>query len=221
MFRYLLLAFSILPGLTASQQPRTVDSVLQTIGVEAGKRLRARFENTGTTYPPREIALLGIKESKQLELWVREGNRWKHVHDYQVLGASGGPGPKLLQGDRQVPEGFYNIEYLNPNSKYYLSMKIDYPNAADRRHAHLEGRANPGGDIFIHGSNVSIGCLAIGDPAIEELFTLVGSIGRKKVQVLIVPADPRVAPITPRPEDPEWLHGRYDRLMKAFSDFRR
>lgn len=206
-----------LPLMGTAQQ--TVDSVLKGAGVEATAILEARFKTAGAPYPPREIALLGIKDSRKLELWARHGKRWKHIVDYGVLAASGGPGPKLREGDRQVPEGFYNIQYLNPNSKYHLSMKIDYPNSEDRRHARAEGRTKPGGDIFIHGRNVSIGCLAIGDPAIEELFTLVATIGRRKVTVMIAPGDPRIVPLKAREGDPAWLQDRYDRLTAAFSDF--
>jgi murein L,D-transpeptidase YafK len=142
------------------------------------------------------------------------------VRDYPVLAASGGPGPKLRQGDLQVPEGFYKILWLNPMSSYHLSMKLDYPNAFDRAQAAREGRTQLGGDIFIHGRDVSIGCLALGDPAIEELFVLVNDVGVGRVRVLIAPHDLRRHP-RPTPAAPAWLDGLYVRLERELRRYPR
>jgi hypothetical protein len=111
-----------------------------------------------------------------LELWT-EDTAARLVHRYPVLAASGALGPKLRQGDLQVPEGVYRVLWLNPNSSYHLSMKLDYPNAFDREHARRDRRTDLGGDIFVHGRAVSIGCVALGDPAIEELFVLAADTG--------------------------------------------
>jgi murein L,D-transpeptidase YafK len=114
------------------------------------------------------FTLIGLKAEKRLELWAPDAaGRPRLIKTYPILAASGGAGPKLREGDRQVPEGLYAIESLNPNSRFHLSLRIDYPNAADRRRAQAEARTGLGGDIMIHGSNVSIGCLAMGDPAAE------------------------------------------------------
>ena len=113
----------------------------------------------------------------------------RFIKSYPILGASGQLGPKLKEGDRQVPEGFYGVEYLNPNSSYHLSMKIAYPNADDRARAALEGRTGLGGDIMIHGNTGSSGCLAMGDPAAEDLFILAARVGVENVEVLISPVD--------------------------------
>ena len=80
---------------------------------------------------------------------------------------------KLREGDRQVPEGLYRLIGRNPNSNYHLSMKLDYPNSYDPRHAKREGRSNPGSNIFIHGKSLSVGCLAMSGEAIEAFFVLV------------------------------------------------
>ena len=132
----------------AASAQRTIESVLQTTGNRARRLLETRFAQAGVAYPPKRIALLAIKDADRLELWARQGQRWKHVHDYRVLAVSGGSDPKLREGDLQVPEGFYRIAWLNPNSKYHLSMKIDYPNTEDRKHARLEGRDRPGGWVI-------------------------------------------------------------------------
>jgi len=120
-----------------------------------------------------------------------------------------------------VPEGIYRIEELNPNSHYHLSMKLNYPNALDLFHAEMDGRADPGSDIFIHGRTNSIGCLAMGDEAIEELFVLTAQVGADNVKVVIAPHDPRIFPLKANSVDlPEWTSGLYSlisREIKALS----
>ncbi len=101
-------------------------------------------------------------------MWARHGDgRFRLVASYPILAVSGGPGPKRREGDKQVPEGFYEIDRFNPKSLFHLSLGLNYPNAADRV---LSDREHPGGDIFIHGSNVTVGCAPLGNDAIEELY---------------------------------------------------
>ncbi|HKO01171.1 MAG TPA: L,D-transpeptidase family protein, partial [Thermoanaerobaculia bacterium] len=127
-----------------------------------------------------------FKQERRLAVWVADAKGpWRYLRDYPVLAASGGVGPKLREGDYQVPEGLYATENLNPASSYRLSMKVGYPNAFDRLNAAREHRTRLGGDVFIHGKNVSIGCVAMGDPAIEELFTLVAETGIAHTRVII------------------------------------
>jgi hypothetical protein len=175
---------------------RSIDAVLANYGDYAVSQLRPYFDRAGVAYPPRDITLIGLKEERKLEVWARDdGGKFRFIRDYDIKAASGIRGPKLRQGDRQVPEGIYRILHLNPNSNYHLSMKINYPNEADRYHAEIEGRTKPGNDIFIHGKAVSIGCLAMGDEAIEELFVLVAHTGTENVKVVIAPHDPRTTPL--------------------------
>jgi hypothetical protein len=196
---------------------RTVDQVVLEHGRSARGRLRPYFESSGVPYPPEAVTLMAFKEEKRLELWGLHGGRWTLIRDYPIRAASGVAGPKLREGDRQVPEGLYRIIGLNPNSSYHLSMKLDYPNAFDLRHARAEGRTQPGSDIFIHGRAVSIGCLAMGDPAIEELFVLVNDVGRDKTDVLIAPHDPRTRPLLPVPAPlPDWTDALYASIQDHF-----
>lgn len=109
---------------------------------------------------------------------------------------SGGPGPKRRAGDRQVPEGFYEIDGLNPNSLFHLSLRVDYPNAEDRAAATVPVK-ELGGDIFVHGGAASIGCVALGDDAIEEVFTLVARVPAGRRRILLAPVDLRVNPAPP------------------------
>ena len=127
-------------------------------------------------------------------------------------------GPKLQEGDRQVPEGIYQLEYLNPNSSYHLSLKINYPNAFDLKHAMLEGRDEPGSNIFIHGKAVSIGCLAMGDRAIEEIFVLVAKTGRNNVTVAIAPSDPRKNSLE-NTTNQAWISQLYQELSAFFTKY--
>jgi len=208
------------PVVRAAVGKRTVDDVLARYGPKAEARLRPHFERAGVRYSPARIALIGLKAEKRLELWAGKDDKWALIRSYRVLAASGRPGPKLREGDRQVPEGIYTLEYLNPNSSYHLSLKLNYPNAFDRKHAEAEGRTEPGSDIFIHGKAVSIGCLAIGDRPIEELFVLVARVGKANVKVLIAPNDLRRAKaVTDLSTAPAWVPELYAQLERELRQF--
>ena len=133
-----------------------------------GAVIQRRFAEAGLAYPPREIFLRAFKREKELELWAREkDDPFRKVATYQVTAPSGGPGPKRREGDGQVPEGFYTINVFNPKSRFHLSLGLNYPNQSDRI---LSDRERPGSEIYIHGGAVSIGCLPLGDPAIDEVY---------------------------------------------------
>lgn len=188
---------------------RTVTEVVAGVGPGAISRLLPAFERLGITYPPTNIALIAFKDTKQLQLWAGELDKYQLVKTYSILAASGTLGPKLMEGDQQVPEGIYAIEYLNPNSAYYLSMKLNYPNAFDAQQAKLDGREYPGTNIFIHGKAVSVGCLAMGDEAIEELFTLSHDVGSNNVRVIISPSNPANGPLITPPNSAHWVGDLY------------
>jgi len=195
---------SLLPG------QWTVDDILQTYGAFVAGKFNYYFAKAKVAYPPREVIFIALKQEKKLELWARDSGEFRLIRDYYILAASGGAGPKLRQGDRQVPEGIYRIEELNPNSHYHLSMKLNYPNNFDRFHAGQEGRTNPGSDIFIHGKTASIGCLALGDESIEELFVLTAQVGIENVKVVIAPHDPRISPLETEFDNfPDWISELY------------
>jgi murein L,D-transpeptidase YafK len=109
-----------------------------------------------------------FKEESELEVWLEGEGGFELLRTYPVCYFSGHLGPKLREGDLQSPEGFYFVRpsQLNPNSRYHLAFNIGYPNAYDRAH----GRT--GGAIMVHGDCVSIGCYAMTDPGIEEIYTL-------------------------------------------------
>ncbi len=117
-----------------------------------------------------EIFLRVFKQEKELEVWVKnkEESIFKLFKKYPICASSGELGPKRTQGDGQVPEGFYEIEGFNPASLYHLSMKVNYPNSADK----IKAKGKPGGDIMIHGECVTIGCVPIENNPVEELYVL-------------------------------------------------
>ena len=138
----------------------TVEERLAQYGPAARNRLSPYFLDAGLPYPPGELVLIGIKDRKVLEVWARGAEvSFARVRTYPILAASGHLGPKLCEGDRQVPEGLYEIESLHPNSLFHLALRVKYPNEFDRRKGCEDGRMNLGGDIMIHGSNGSVGCM--------------------------------------------------------------
>lgn len=208
------------PMYRQAQGQRSVQDVIGLYGEAAEGRLAPYFAAAKAPYPPSRITLLAIKDENKLELWTEEKGETFFIRAYPIKAASGVGGPKLRQGDRQVPEGIYRLEYLNPNSLYHLSMKINYPNEFDRAVAEKEKRTRLGGDIFIHGKAVSIGCLAMGDPAIEELFTLVVKSGPKNVAVVIAPSDPRRRDLAPLAQgQPAWVADLYTDISGAFAPY--
>ncbi len=160
--------------------------------------LRARCLKAGLPYPPAEIFLRAFKREALLELWAREkpADAFQLLVTYPVLAASGVPGPKRKEGDLQVPEGFYRIDHFNPESRFHLSLRINYPNAADRLVADPQ---RPGSDIYIHGGAQSIGCLPIGDPGIEELFLIALDTFNKRKSVISIDIYPA------RMEGAQWM----------------
>lgn len=199
---------------------QTVADVLAEVGPQARLRLVQYFDQAGIVYPPDKAMLLAIKSTAMLELWAGDGANPEFIRHYDIKAASGVGGPKLREGDKQVPEGLYRITGLNPNSSFHLSMKLNYPNEFDLKHAAADGRADPGSDIFIHGKAQSVGCLAMGDTAIEELFILAADVGIGNLAVAIAPADPRSAVLSV-PSDPPWVAQLYQMLSQEFSRFQR
>ncbi|TAM48539.1 MAG: hypothetical protein EPN53_09795 [Acidobacteria bacterium] len=152
-----------------------------------GRAIDALFAAAGVDYPA-AVMLRAFKQEEELELWAesRATGRWVKVARYPIAAASGDLGPKRRRWDRQVPEGFYRIDGFNGASRYHLSLHVDYPNASDRI---LGNRRHPGNNIFIHGDEVSSGCIAVGDRAIEQLYLVVldGTSAGREVPVEIFP----------------------------------
>ena len=130
-----------------------------------------RFAQVGLSYPAKYLFFRVHKFEREFEVWARNDYQepYRLVKSYPILGASGGLGPKRREGDRRVPEGFYQIDRFNPKSLFHLSLRIDYPNAADQKKS---DPVSPGSEIYVHGGLRSAGCLAMGDDAIEEIYIM-------------------------------------------------
>jgi murein L,D-transpeptidase YafK len=110
-----------------------------------------------------------FKQSAELELWVKNDRQYELFKTYPICYFSGSLGPKTQQGDNQAPEGFYFVRpgSLNPWSTYHLSFNLGYPNAYER------SKGYTGGALMVHGKCVSIGCYAMTDPYINEIYAMV------------------------------------------------
>jgi hypothetical protein len=167
------------------------------------------------------LTLAAFKREKTLELH----SNGRLLKRYPFTGFSGTLGPKVKEGDRQIPEGVYGAASLNPNSRFHLSIEVGYPNTLEKDAARKEGRDHLGGEIFIHGGRASIGCIPIGNEAIEEVFYLVAKAGLKKTRIVIAPYDLRngrdagvdaeVLKTTP------WAGAAYREIEKALSELPR
>jgi murein L,D-transpeptidase YafK len=128
---------------------------------------------------------------------------------------SGVLGPKLKEGDLQVPEGLYRLESLNPNSLYHLALRVNYPNSQDRLWGKQDGRSKLGSDIMIHGNTGSVGCLAMGDEAAEDLFVLAAETGIDHVSIILAPVDFRTRQLPSQMTSlPPWAGQLYETIRK-------
>ena len=133
--------------------------------------LQKQFEEKKLKWPANYIYIRSFKYDSQMEVWVKNEikDQFKLFKTYKVCALAGTLGPKRLEGDYQVPEGFYYINEFNPRSQYYLSLGINYPNVSDKL---LSDSLRPGSAIYIHGSCVTVGCIPIMDQQIDELYIL-------------------------------------------------
>ena len=207
-------------GIAEARGEYSVAQRIEQFGRRVEQRLKPAFEAARVPYPPADLAFVAFKDAKLLEVYAREaGQPWRLITVYPVLAASGALGPKLQEGDRQVPEGVYRLESLNPNSRFHLSVRLNYPNEFDRRMAALDGRTRLGGDIMIHGSTASIGCLAMGDDAAEDLFVLSALVDNRDVKVLISPTDFRAGTAMQLVNEPHWMRELYGALREELRAF--
>jgi murein L,D-transpeptidase YafK len=147
------------------------------------------FRSKGLSFPDVQVFIRVFKNEESLELWAKpvKGGKCTLVRAYRICSSSGNLGPKRKQGDGQVPEGCYYINRFNPYSNFYLSLGISYPNESDRI---AGGAGNLGGDIFIHGDCVTIGCIPITNYYIEELYLIcvyAKNSGQDKIPVHVFP----------------------------------
>lgn len=151
--------------------------------------IKTLFKLKDLNWPSKYIYIRSFKFDSQLEVWAKNTMKepYKLVKIFKVCALAGTLGPKRFEGDYKVPEGFYYINHFNPNSSYYLSLGLNYPNASDRI---LSDQIKPGGDIYIHGGCATVGCIPIKDEQIAELYVLASgakSAGQDFIPVHVFP----------------------------------
>jgi murein L,D-transpeptidase YafK len=191
---FILCCFSV-TGLNAQSNYHQDFTEFQknTVGLNDAKKSEAllikQFKEKGLSWPAKYLYIRSFKYDSELEVWVKgeKAEPFKLFKTYRVCAMAGTLGPKRMEGDYQVPEGFYYINEFNPRSIYHLSLGLNYPNASDR---FLSDAIQPGGDIYIHGSCVTTGCIPITNAQIEELYMLAAyakSHGQDFIPVHIFP----------------------------------
>lgn len=166
-----------------------IHSRLEQAKAEKTGDIQSLFDSKKIELKNVQIFLRAFKKEKELELWAKNSKEktFKKLKSYPFCKLSGQLGPKRKEGDLQVPEGIYSINRFNENSKFHLSLGINYPNESDQI---LGNKFTPGSDIFIHGKCETIGCIPITDFWIKELFVIAKNssiAGQQKIQVHIFP----------------------------------
>jgi hypothetical protein len=219
-----VMAASFLPSAfsaTPASRPSTVEAVIDMYGAPMRQALSPIFAMQNIPYPPKRMTWIGLKEEKVLLVFAPDmAGKMKQVLSYPIIGASGVSGPKLREGDKQVPEGFYGIMRFRPVVLAHLGLEVGYPNTEDRKHGAQEHRTTLGGDIMIHGHFYSTGCLAMGDPAIEELFVMAHDVGLENIKIIFAPCNLTVRePQLDLKKQPKWVPALYERLRNELRNY--
>lgn len=166
-------------------------SRVQQAEINTQSYLEKLVERVGCSLPLKHVFLRAYKAEKVLEVWGGDLGELQLLKTYPIARIPGSLGPKIKQGDKQVPEGWYKIDSINPKSSFHLSLRLNYPNEADLIRSKEE--KDPGGDIFIHGGAYSVGCLPIQDEPMEEVFWLIVQslfeFPENDIHILVLPFD--------------------------------
>ncbi len=163
---------------------------VKTAYVDKEEKVKQYFTEKNIAYIGFNLFVRAFKKEKIVEVWVLEKGKdtYTLLHTYNFCTSSGTLGPKRKEGDLQIPEGVYHINHFNPQSNFFLSLGINYPNASDRK---LGDKDRPGGSIYIHGNCVTVGCIPLTDDKIKELYVLAVEAHNNrqaKIPVYIFPA---------------------------------
>ena len=151
--------------------------------------IEVQLKTKGLEIADFSLVMVAYKAEDLLEIYGKSASDkvYKKVKSYQICSKSGSLGPKRKEGDYQVPEGFYHIDRFNPASSFHLSLGLNYPNESDRR---MSTYPKLGGDIFIHGACVTIGCLPMTNDKIKEIYLYAlhaRNNGQEKIPVYVFP----------------------------------
>lgn len=189
MLRILIFLISSLFLQPSFRTEQKKNARVKTAYQEKYESLKSALDAMGIKPGELNICFRVLKKEQKLEVWAKKASApaFTFFKSYPVCASSGELGPKRRGGDGQVPEGFYHIDRFNPYSNFYLSLGVSYPNTSDRI---LGYKKNLGGDIFIHGSCVTIGCMPLTDDLIKEVYVLAveaKASGQGKIQCMIFP----------------------------------
>ncbi|RZK56753.1 MAG: hypothetical protein EOO87_04645 [Pedobacter sp.] len=170
------LLFSMMINLSASAQKGFKTAQLKfervrTAYAEKGEKLQKDLQKVGFT-SNFQLFIVAYKAERKLEVWLKGNgqNQYKLFKAYDFCESSGTLGPKVIEGDLQTPEGFYKINVFNPMSSFYLSLGVDYPNKVDA--VRTGPNRKTGGEIYVHGNCVTVGCIPLTDDKIKEVYVL-------------------------------------------------
>jgi murein L,D-transpeptidase YafK len=157
---------------------------------EKEKTVQRYFENSKLPYKGFSLFIRAFKAERIVEAWVKAADESSYtlLTSFPFCATSGELGPKRKEGDLQIPEGIYTLNHFNPQSNFYLSLGVNYPNASDKI---LSDKKSPGSAIYIHGNCVTIGCIPLTDDKIKELYILAveaRSNGQKNIFIHIFPS---------------------------------
>jgi murein L,D-transpeptidase YafK len=208
MMRFLLIFFSLIvlgfkgDGSFKKQQLQYPN--VRTAYKEKWNLVKSKLAKAGIDSSHFEIFIRIFKKEAKLEVWGRSkaNSHFKLVDSYAICSSSGDLGPKRVEGDLQVPEGFYQVKLFQPNSEFFLALGVSYPNQSDL----IKGnKTSPGGDIMIHGNCVTIGCMPLTDDIIKEVY-IMATEARNDGQMSI---PIHIFPTRMTPEGIAWLKANY------------
>lgn len=219
MYFFILISSLLLQNSVLPPKPRTIEDVINTVEYSVVSRLAPTLNaNNIDLNKLGGLTLIYLKKEQRLEVWGNVKDNNVFIIAYPQTAMSGTIGPKYKEGDKQIPEGIYRLTHFNPNSLYHLSLGVNYPNKQDIEWAKQDGRPieNLGGDIMIHGKNVTIGCVPLGDTAIEELFYMVYKVGIHRTDIIMSPVDFRITDYQSRNQRENQRYKQIKNYMKNF-----
>ena len=188
LFYLIFMTATVFAQSNFKQQQLKFERVSNAFG-EKGKALQKELNKEGFT-SNFELFIAAYKAEGKLEIWLKANgkNQFELFKTYDFCQHSGTLGPKVTEGDLQTPEGFYKINVFNPMSNFHLSLGIDYPNAVDKLRTGKNRKT--GGEIYIHGDCVTVGCIPLTDDKIKEVYILAveaRNYGQVNIPVYIFP----------------------------------
>jgi TonB family protein len=195
----------------------TVKQAMQRFGPPARAALKKRFAQAGIAYPAAKITMIALKQERMVYLFA-ENKSPVLIGSYPLSTFSGKLGPKLRQGDLQIPEGVYEID--GRAASFRLALNVKYPNEFDLRMASQDKRTALGSDILVHNGTVSTGCLVLTMPDMQELFIAASDVGLNDVTLIIAPCNLLTSSAgTDFSRQPAWVPQLYSDLKKKLARY--